>query len=89
MFYNCNSLLVLDIYNFNLENIINSTDIFHNITNIKYVNLFNAKDKDKIISGSILNETDNLIICQKKKEIISNKNAINDCCHYDIISKTC
>ena len=89
MFFDCNSLLSLDIYNFDFENIISSTDIFYNIKKIKYINIFHAKDKDNIISGSILNETDNLIVCQKKKEIISNKNAINDCCHYDIISKTC
>ena len=89
MFNNCISLLSLDLCNFNLENIINSTDIFNNIKNIKYINIFNFKDKNKIISGGILNETDNLTVCQKNKEIITNKNIINDCCFYDVISKSC
>ena len=89
MFYNCASLLSLDISNFKFENIKNSAYAFDELNSIKYLNIFNAKDKDNTISGSMLNETDNLIVCQKKKGIITNKNVINDCCNYDINSKTC
>ena len=89
MFYNCVSLVSLDISNFNLENIINSANTFDELNSIKYINIFNAKDKDYIISGNKLNKNDDLIVCQKKKGIITNKNVINDCCNYDINSKTC
>ena len=89
MFRDCSSLLALDLYNFSFENVTSSDDIFKNLMYIRYINIFNVKDKNNIISGSLLNRIDSLIVCQRKKGIITNKRVRNDCCEFDIVSRTC
>ena len=68
-----NSLNILDLSNFDMANCDSHYDIFSNIDNIIYINLFNLQN-DKVMS-TIFNDADNLIICQKNK-IITNPNIL-------------
>ena len=92
LFRNCICLKVVDISNFNTSQLSDCTmvlDIFSNCEKLKYVNLYNVLD-NCVISGSSLNEIDDLIVCQKN-EIITNQAAKNICSgyNYDINSDTC
>ena len=89
MFYNCNSLNLLDISNFDMRGINNdiSNDMFANIDQLKYFNIFNVQDNN-IISRSSLNKKNDLIFCQKNI-IIDNHMALNICCDYNIEKDIC
>ena len=84
LFRNCENLTVLDISNFITNQISDCTramEVFSNCDKLEYVNLYNAKD-NCVISGSALNKTDNLTICQQNL-IITNPTAKNICRGYD------
>ena len=84
LFRNCENLTVLDISNFITNQISDCTyalQVFFICDKLEYVNLYNAKD-NCVISGSDLNEINNLTICQQNV-IITNPTAKNDCRGYD------
>ena len=56
MFYNCSSLNLLDISNFDMRGINNdsSKDMFENMDQLKYINIFNVQDNNLILRSSIL-----------------------------------
>jgi len=83
MFYGCDSLAFLDVSNFNMDNCDSYSNMFSNISNIKYLNLYNLT-KDKIFAN-IFNETDNLYACQKENIL---PNAYN-CCDYNYEAGEC
>ena len=63
MFYNCISLNLLDISNFDMRGINNDTskDMFENIDQLKYFNIFNVQDNNIIISRSSHTKKNDLI----------------------------
>ena len=71
MFKNCSSLIFLDIANLNLSSIIKEEDIFDTHNNIRYINLYNATDKNNMISGSNLDKIKDLIACHHDNIILS------------------
>jgi len=88
MFKNCSSLIFLDIANLNLSSIIKEEDIFDTHNNIRYINLFNATDKNNMISGSNLDKIKDLIACHHDKIILSS-NSHNVCCNFDYETLEC
>ena len=88
MFSGCESLKFLDISNFNMEKITNAESMFDGINNLKYINLYNLPKSYNYISETGLNKIENLTVCQKQK-IISNENATENCCYYDLNTNEC
>ena len=87
MFYGCDSLNFLDISNFNMINCNSYDNMFSNINNISYINLYNFKN-DKIIS-KIFNDTETMIyVCQKHNPIIKNPKTF-ECCSYNFTISVC
>ena len=82
MFYNCSSLSILDISNFNL---LQSTidQIFFGLVNLRYINMYNVKDNNKLVECTL--NTDTKIekifyVCQQEYLITNTKSL--DCCDY-------
>ena len=80
MFQNCNSLEYLEIPNFDFSNpsIMNKIG---GVNKIKYINLFNCRNNEKLTIFSNFNNLANLIVCQKDN-LINNANAIYACCDF-------
>ena len=78
LFYNCSSLEILDIKNFDLINLESFDDIFTKMNNILYIDLMNIKSEKNIWESLDKNET--FYICQSKV-IIQNPLAFN-CCEF-------
>ena len=83
MFYNCSSLSILDISNFNLLQ--SSIDqIFFGLINLSYINLYNVKDNKNKIVACTLNTDTNIekifYVCQQEYLITNIKSL--DCCDY-------
>ena len=87
MFYNCNSLNVLDISNFDMRGIDSDTseDMFENMDQLKYLNIYNLQDNN-IISRSALSNKNDLISCQKND---NNQMTVSICCDYNIGEGIC
>ena len=91
MFDSCTELKILDISSFNME-VVDSRNVdnmFSNLLNLKYINIYNVKNTKDFIRQSYLKDIDNLTICQKEDIIISEKNAYYNCCYYDMQSNQC
>lgn len=88
MFAGCESLKVLDISKFNMENIEDTNSIFMKVTNLKYLNIFNVENTYIYLTNSEIKDIHNLIICQQNN-IITNSDAINQCCFYNIEKDSC
>ena len=84
MFKGLNSLILLDLGNLNMKNVSSADNMFSEIENLKYIDLYDAKNTGNYITGSILNTMDRLTICQKDN-IITNQKANYDCCYFDIV----
>ena len=82
MFYNCSSLSILDISNFNLLQ--SSIDqIFFGLINLSFINLYNVKDNNKIVACTLNTDTNIekiFYVCQKEFLITNTKSV--DCCDY-------
>ena len=50
MFYGCDSLNYLDISNLILINVFYSKNMFSNISNLKYINIYNTSDYYHVLS---------------------------------------
>ena len=75
MFDSCTELKILDISSFNME-VVDSRNVdnmFSNLLNLKYINIYNVKNTKDFIRQSYLKDIDNLTICQKEDIIISEK----------------
>ena len=90
MFYGCSSLEYIDISGFNMVDIEKASDLFYNLTSLKYISLYDIN-----ISKIFLNETnkelnniDNLTVCQNS-DIITNPNVKRICCDFNIITDLC
>jgi hypothetical protein len=66
MFSGCSNLKVLKIYYFDFSNVNKYNAMFQNIKNLRYLDINRVKDPNNIISGSSINEINDLIVCQKK-----------------------
>ena len=91
MFSNVRELQFIDISHFNLQNVENSWNMFMNINNLKYANLYNVVDPKGIIAGSDLNSIFSTItfwVCQKDK-LVSRDGVENACCHIDLEANIC
>ena len=86
MFAGCENLQYIDISLFNMIKIQSAIDMFNGIKNIKYINLENVHYSKNYISGSPLNDLDDLLYSQK--EIILEGNN-NKGCYYNITSYEC
>ena len=85
MFYNCSSLITLDISNFNCSGLTNMVYIFNGINHIKYIQLKNNTDCEKLkdeISFNTYVNIPNIIVCQDN-QIVTNQNAIYRCADFD------
>ena len=82
MFYNCSSLSILDISNFNLlQSTINQ--IFFGLINLSYINIYNIKDNNKIITSTLNTDTKRekiFYVCQQEFLITNIKSL--ECCNY-------
>jgi surface protein len=91
MFNNCTSLVVLDISNFDFTKIDteeNSANLFDQLNNLKYLNIKNVNEGEYSFPNSPLNSISNLRVCQSKS-LITNTEAINICCDFDITTSDC
>ena len=89
MFFKCNNLKVLDISSFNMKSM-SSSNIFSNLINLKYINLYDVEDTNYIINDSHLKYIKNLTVCQKE-EIIKKETMdfYDTCCYYNISTNSC
>ena len=82
LFQLCEQLQSLDISNFNTTLATNVKYMFNGLNSIKYINIYNIKDDNKLTSvlSQYLNKniTRNIIICQNQ-QIINNTNSITSC----------
>ena len=83
MFYNCTSLEFIDISNFNLSQTTSTNQMFIDLKNLKFIDLYNTQDNGFLLSNAL--NTDNTIkkiffVCQKTN-IITHPKAFN-CCNY-------
>ena len=76
IFSGCDNLKYLDISGFNIT----SYDIFNGLSNLEFINIYNAQNYD---IDAINNITKDLNICQKEKSI-QNLNIKNKCGYYNI-----
>ena len=89
MFSTCTSLKYLIISNFNFNNIQNPggiyevSDIFYNLDNLEYIDIYNIKDFNGVLKKEVdkLNNKYNLTVCQNNTVVINNQNAIYNCCN--------
>ena len=58
------------------------------VTNLKYLNIFNVENTYIYLTNSEIKDIHNLIICQQNN-IITNSDAINQCCFYNIEKDSC
>ena len=90
MFYNCTSLNILDISNFNMMQTTSAVQILTGFKNLSYINLYNTQDNN-LISQTSLNSDNNIekqfYVCQKNN-IITNTKSI-PCCNYNINDDKC
>ena len=95
-FEKCKSLKYLDISHFDLGNLkgnSNIKNIFRDIENLKYINVYNIQDPNKLLFDYKYQNkffTKIPIVCQKEDyKIISHDNIISKCCYYDMSSEEC
>jgi hypothetical protein len=91
MFNNCTSLVVLDISNFDftgVDVVDNFANLFAQLNNLKYLNIKNVNEGEYNFPSSPLNSIANLRVCQSKS-LITNEQAINICCDFDITTSDC
>ena len=86
MFYGCTSLKYLIIFNFNFDKINTDgvKDIFGELQNLEYLDIYNITDSNNLLYQNELNGLNNktnLIVCQNKTVVITNPNATYDCCN--------
>ena len=86
MFSGCTGLMALDMRNMNLENIANSENIFKDITNLRFINVKEIKNIEKI-DTSVL-ENLKLLVCNNS-EVFNSINSIYYCCEFDLEEKKC
>jgi len=84
LFSGCTSLKYIDISNFNMTSS-NYTNMFENLYNIKYINIYNVISEESILD--ILNTTDILYVCLKE-DLIIKENIIN-CCNFNFNDDEC
>ena len=81
LFYNCVSLEVLDISNFNMIQTTNVQNMFYGLNNLKFINLYHTKDDGKITASNLNTHIERLFFICQEDDIITNSNSIN-CCDY-------
>ena len=97
IFENCISLKYLDISHFDLGNLKSQTNInsmFRYDENLKYINVYNVQDPNKLLLNYKISEnllSNILIVCQKEKyKIMSHdNNIITKCCYYEMSNDKC
>ena len=96
IFENCRSLKYLDISHFDLrklKNINNIDNMFKYDYNLKYINVYNVQDPNKLLLNYKLPEnllSNILIVCQKEKyKIMSHDNITTKCCYYEMTNDKC
>ena len=98
IFQNCKSLKYLDISHFDLGNLKSNSNInnmFRNVDNLKYINVYNAQDPNKLLlkhnyQKKFFSKIPKLIVCQKENpKIISHENITNECCYYETNNNIC
>ena len=96
IFENCKSLKYLDISNFDLGNLKDDNNIknmLQNVDNLKYINVYNIQDPNKLLLNYKLPKKflQNIpIVCQKEdNKIISNDNITTKCCYYEMNNDKC
>ena len=96
IFENCISLKYLDISHFDLGNLKSQTNInsmFRYDENLKYINVYNVQDPNKLLLNYKISEnllSNILIVCQKEKyKIMSHDNIITKCCYYEMSNDKC
>jgi surface protein len=88
MFSECSALKVLDISNFNLNNITSNKNLFKKVEALRYINIYHVEDNNKIIQNSNISSIGNLIVCEKEEmNIIETKN--KRCCYFNITADEC
>ena len=85
MFYDCINLTYIDLSNFDMQKCENFNNMFSNVDNIKFINLYNFKN-DRTFN-KIFEKVNNIFVCQKEK-IITNPRAYN-CCDYNFETDEC
>ena len=98
VFEKCRNLKYLDISHFNLGNLNDNDNIknmFRDVDNLKYINVYNVQDPNKLLLNhnyqkKFFSKEPKLIVCQKEDhKIISHVNITNECCYYDINNDSC
>ena len=98
VFQNCKSLKYLDISHFNLGNLKgkdNIKNIFRDVDDLEYINLYNVQDPNKLLLNynyqkKFFSKVPKLMVCQKENnKIISHVNITNKCCYYEMNNDTC
>ena len=67
MFDLCYSLKFLDINSFDMKSVISDDKNFLTLDSLKYINIYHVENSGEYIKRSSLNNIENLIVCQKRK----------------------
>ena len=81
MFEGCISLKFLDISSCDSDMTSSISSMFNEVTSLEYLNIYNLETSSKLAEAikSAFNTINNLAVCQKNDDIITNANAIYAC----------
>ena len=88
MFDTCGSLQFLDISHFNLKSVSNYELFLKDTSKLKYFNIYHVQHYGNVFETSYANQIYNLTVCQKEN-IITNKDANNECGHFNYEINKC
>ena len=88
MFYNCDSLKILDLSNFNMQQVMRAGDMFTGLTSLIYLNATNMVLSQGGISNQFSIESQHLIVCQSE-EIFRNIKLYEICCSFNAETEMC
>lgn len=74
LFYNCKSLNILDISNFNILGTTTAYDILSGVNNLYCINIYNTQENEYISKSQLNNENitkNTFYVCQNKNIIIN------------------
>ena len=88
LFYNCDSLRILDLSNFNMQQVTRAGDMFTGLTSLIYLNATNMVLSQGGISNQFFIESQHLIVCQSQ-DIFRNNKLYEICCSFNVENEMC
>ena len=88
LFYNCQNLFEVNFNNFNMKSVVSADNMFNGTDKLRYISIYDVTKTNNYITESYLKKINKLTVCQNDN-IITNEDAINDCCYFDVTTDKC